>query len=382
MPHQHKVKSIVVNGQTRKFGRNRPVAKGPRLRLRNYLLQGLPTPPAIIDYRSSAAAALSNIYLNDTLGDCVIAGMAHVVGVLTGNAGPAPFIFTNDQITALYSAIGGYVPGDPSTDQGCDEVTALNYWQNNGAPGGSHKILGWVSVDYKNPDEYRTAMWLFENLYFGLDLPDAWTQISANGFVWSPGTPDPANGHCVIGCGYDSTGIIIDSWGLTGTITDSAILEVLAPKYGGELYTVVSMDSINAASQLAPNGFAASQLITDFNAMGGNVVLPTPTPVPVPTPTPTPTPSPSPVTKQEVDAVFAYAEVLLAKYPAVVSILKEINAVVDANLPAGGRMAVVPGWLITIIDGAFAVFEAQYPVYAPALVLANKLIDEALAKIG
>ncbi len=106
----------------------------------------MPAPPPTCDYTKPAEAALSKIYENDKLGDCVIAGMAHVVGVLTGGAGPKPFLYSDAEIIKLYSAIGGYVPGDPATDQGCDEQTALNYWENNGAlpphttsPTGAHK---------------------------------------------------------------------------------------------------------------------------------------------------------------------------------------------------------------------------------------------------
>src|SRR5579862_9219459 len=172
--------------RTFKLGRKRPVARCPRMSLRNYLTRGIPAPPATCDYSAKAASALSKVYKNDTLGDCVIAGIAHVVGVLTGNTGAKPFIYTDQQIITLYSAIGGYVPGDAATDQGCDEQTALNYWENNGAPAGPHKIAGWLSVNGADPVEVRTALWLFENLYFGMELPDHWISPmpSASGFTW------------------------------------------------------------------------------------------------------------------------------------------------------------------------------------------------------
>lgn len=264
-------------GRTVRFGRKRPVARCPRLKLKNYLMRGMPAPPASCDYTPSALSALSNIYDNDTLGDCVIAGMAHIVGVLTGNAGPSPFIYSNDQIIALYSAIGGYVPGDPATDQGCDEQTALNYWENNGAPAGSHKIAGWLAVDASDPTEYRTALWLFENLYFGIELPDQWVNPmpSASGFVWDlAGPADPKNGHCVAGVAYNAEGVTIDTWGMTGLITDGAIAHYAVQASGGELYTVVSQDGLTQATQTAPNGFDWSQLVADFDSMGGNVPSP------------------------------------------------------------------------------------------------------------
>ncbi len=270
------------SGLTFKLARKRPVARCPRLSLKNYLMHSLPAAPKQCDYTKAASAALSQVYDNNTLGDCVIAGMAHVVGVLTGNAGTPPFIYTSQQIIALYSAIGGYVPGDPSTDQGCDEQTALNYWMHNGAcppnttlPGGDkHNIAGWIAVDATDPVEFRTAMWLFENLYFGIELPDAWVNPipSASGFVWNvAGAPDPNNGHCVAGVGYTSKGVTFDTWGMTGLMTNAAIAKYATRTANGELYTVVSMDAIDKATQKAPYGFDWSQLVADFDSMGGNV---------------------------------------------------------------------------------------------------------------
>jgi hypothetical protein len=224
------------------------------------------------------------MYDKDTLGDCVIAGMAHVVGVMTGNAGEPPYVYNSDQIVGLYHAICGYVPGDPSTDNGCDMQTAMNYWFHNGAlppyttsPDGqsSHHIDGWLAVNGADSQEYRAALWLFENLYFGMELPDAWINPapSESGFVRdAAGDPDPDNRHCVAGVGYNSQGVVIDSWGMTGLLTDAAIAKYATQAGNGELYTVVSTDTINKATQKAPNGFNWSQLIADFDSMGGNVL--------------------------------------------------------------------------------------------------------------
>jgi hypothetical protein len=261
-----------------RFGRKRPVARCPRLSLKNSLMKGIPSPPAKCDYSTKASAALSQVYLNNSLGDCVIAGMAHVVGVLTGNAGSKPVIYTNQQIIALYGAIGGYKPGVPSTDQGCDEQTALNFWENDGAPiGSTHKIAGWMSIDGTNPEEFRTALWLFENLYFGLELPDTWVNPtpSRSGFVWdTAGQPDPNNGHCVVGVGYNAKGVTIATWGMTGLMTNAAIAKYATMAGGGELYAVISQDGINKAVQKAPTGFDWSQLVADFDSMSGRPPTP------------------------------------------------------------------------------------------------------------
>lgn len=270
-----------ANGKTFRMGRKRPVARCPRLSLKNYLKMSLPAPPESMGYAAKAASPLGLMYLNDSLGDCVIAGMAHVEGVLTANAG-WPVVLNDAQITALYSAIGGYVPGDPSTDQGCDEQTALNYWQQKGLARmdkqgflldlalAECKIAGWMSVNPSDPAEVRTALWLFENVIFGVELPDAWVNPmpSAPGFVWeSAGEADPDNGHCFVATGYGPSGLQICTWGMLGSITNAAVEKYAGQSEGGELYCVISQDGIAKASQKAPNGFDWSQLLADFDFM-------------------------------------------------------------------------------------------------------------------
>jgi hypothetical protein len=262
-------------GHERRFGRRRPIAHHPHLKLHKYLMRGLPSPPAEVDYTKPATSALSQMYLNDRLGCCVIAGMAHLQGLFTGNAGTAPLIFTDQQIVQLYEAIGGYRPGNPDTDQGCDEQTALAYWQNRGAPlRSNHRITGWLGVDATDLEEVRIALWVFENLLFGIELPDAWVNPApqSSGFVWDvAGDPNLDNGHCVVGVGYTSKGVMDCTWGLTGTITDAAVAKYAAPAASGELWTVISKDSLIKASRKTPAGLDWTQLVADFDALGGNL---------------------------------------------------------------------------------------------------------------
>jgi hypothetical protein len=64
--------------------------------------------------------------------------------------------------------VGGYVPGNPDTDNGADELTVLSNWKTKGLiADGSHKIAGWMKVDGSNPVECRQALWLFENCLAG-----------------------------------------------------------------------------------------------------------------------------------------------------------------------------------------------------------------------
>lgn len=263
-------------GRTVKLGRRKPVAVGPHLKLRNYLRASLPAVPASCDFSAQAAASLSSVYLNDSLGDCVIAGGYHVTGVETGNAdGGSPFVATDAQITADYSAIGGYVPGDPSTDNGCDLQTALNYWSQTGFANGT-KLLGYLAVDPTSQAEVQAACYLFENLYHAFSLPDPWVSPfpSANGFVWDVAAPDSNNGHCVMSYGYTAQGVSIDSWGLLGTVTWAALAALGVASAGGELWVMLTPDQIAKGAAKAPNGVDWSAILSDFDAMGGTTSIP------------------------------------------------------------------------------------------------------------
>jgi hypothetical protein len=265
-------------GRRVKFGRRRPVAPGPRLKLSNYLRAPLPPAPPSSDYSPKGQPALANVYLNDQLGDCVIAGAYHVVATETGNAGRL-FTANNDQLIKDYSAIGGYNPADPNSDQGCDEPTALNYWLQNGFANGT-RPLGWISVDATNADELKSALYLFENLYFGVELPDAWVNpMPTANFSWDvAGPPVPENGHCVIGVGYTGAGVTIDTWGLLGTVTWEALSTYFTPSANGAAYVLLTPDQLAKGQTRAPNGVDWASLVADFDAIGGQVSPPgTPT---------------------------------------------------------------------------------------------------------
>jgi hypothetical protein len=283
-------KSIEAHGRTYHTGRLRPTTR-PRFMFGNYVERlVLPVPTLPVDWTKAATTSLANVYLNDQLGDCVIAGYYHVKGVLSGNAGSL-FDATTAQVTADYSAIGGYVPGRPGTDQGCDEQTALGYWTSTGDQGGT-KLLGWLGVDATNTLLLQQAVWLFENLYFGVELPDKWVNPmpQTSGFVWDvAGRPDPGYGHCIAGLGATTQGIQVATWGMIGTVTYAALAEYMIQNAGGECYVLVSPDQIAKAKTKAPNGFDWPTLIADFNSLGGHLPIPAPTPVPVP-PVPGPTP--------------------------------------------------------------------------------------------
>ncbi len=120
----------------------------------------------------------------------------------------------------------------------------------------------------------RQAIFLFENLIIGMELPDQWIRPfpHMSGFQWDEaGPPDPENGHCIAGFATDNHGIRVSSWAMTGILTYAALSKYGSPKHNGEVYTVLSEELISKAQQRAPNGLNFSQLIADFKSLGGSI---------------------------------------------------------------------------------------------------------------
>jgi hypothetical protein len=272
-------------------------------------LKSLPTPPSSCDYTSKALPALHAMYENDALGDCVIAGGYHVLGTETGNAdGGPPFVATDAQIVSDYSSIAGYIPGNASTDNGTTLEAAIAYWMKYGFAGG-FTLAGAVKVNMADPKMVALAIWLFENVYVGGCLPDAWVQNMPTGdfsVVWDAATPDPNNGHCWMSSSYHPDGSIdAVTWGTLLEMTQKAQAEVLVPANGGEGYALITPAMLSKASQKAPNGCDWAGLVAAFDALGGGLPqppAPPPPPPPAPIPDPGPAPAPGAVTLQQAQA--------------------------------------------------------------------------------
>src|SRR5438105_13699169 len=73
--------------------------------------------------------------LNDSIGDCVPAAMAHHLENWTFHSRGGAMMLPEAAVLQAYEDIGGYVPGRPETDQGCNMLDALRYWMRTGIGG-------------------------------------------------------------------------------------------------------------------------------------------------------------------------------------------------------------------------------------------------------
>jgi hypothetical protein len=254
-----------LTGKQYRLGRKRPRVPHGRSSFHEMLeAKVLPdvAVPGSTNYSAAAMAALSNVYCNSSVGCCVISGGEHIRGVTSFNSGQG-VIFTDAQTIRQYSAIGGYNPNDPSSDEGCDENTALAYWETNGFADGV-LLDNAVTVDATNADEVRLACFLLENLYPCGELPDAWISPlpESSGFTWDvAGDPDPENGHCVAGVDLSQDGIVIDTWGMLGILTHAALAKYYVPENNGALFVLLSPDVISRLTQKSPAGYTIDALV-------------------------------------------------------------------------------------------------------------------------
>jgi hypothetical protein len=273
---------------------------------------------------------LKQDYCNDTEPDCAIASVYHILGVESANAGD-PFTATKAQINKDFVAVSG----DPTLQSGCDMQTCLQYYCSTGFANGS-KALGWLSISANNAPLLKQAIWLFENLDFGLSLPDAWVNptMIKDGFTWDvAGNPDPNNGHSFMGAAYDDTSIKVASWGLLGSITLNAVARYGALNAGGEIYVLLLPDQVAKGQTKAPNGIAWADLISDWNSLGGHAPPPVDPPAPAPSPAPPVAPTGQGVTlamaQAATDSAFAHQTLLWGS---------------SAGKIARSALAKIPGW--------------------------------------
>jgi hypothetical protein len=236
-------------------------------KLSKYLkISELPAAPPAVDW--TKAVPRWGMLLNDQLGDCVIAGMMHLTMGWRANAGNPPPQPVDSEVIAAYSAIGGYVPGDSSTDRGCNMLNALNYWRNTGISigGETHKILAFAEVNLKDDAEVKAALWLFGGLFTGFEMPqsaaNAATWTVASGFPHGKSQPGSWGGHCAPLAAENGAGCFQTiTWGELMPTAHNFVAD-----YCDEAYAVLSPEWFQRNGQ-APCGFDLAALQADLAAL-------------------------------------------------------------------------------------------------------------------
>ncbi len=78
-----------------------------------------------------------------------------------------PFIYTDNQIIKDYEAVGGYIPGDPFSDQGCD-IADRSCLPSEHRLCRRVKLLGSINLDPTSQLALQQSVWITGGVCFGM----------------------------------------------------------------------------------------------------------------------------------------------------------------------------------------------------------------------
>jgi hypothetical protein len=216
-----------TDGRTLYLGKG-PARVDPRtFKLEKFLLPATPPPSANWYGGVTSFGAM----LNENLGDCVVAAIGHAEQIATLNTPSGELTVSNNVIENVYEKACGYVPGNPSTDNGCVIVDTLNWVRQYGLghrhPSGDagetrhrHALYAYADPSVTDLDHIKQSIASFATLDLGLQLPIT-AQAQVGGLWTVVGNPftDPNSqagswgGHSTICCAYDADTLTVITWG-------------------------------------------------------------------------------------------------------------------------------------------------------------------------
>jgi hypothetical protein len=204
---------------------------------------------------------------NDQIGDCAIAGPAHLSMCLAANSGK-PFIPTVEQVIADYSRVSGYNPQTGANDNGCVLLDVMNYWRTNGIAG--HKITAYAAVHPLDHQLIDFAISYLGGCLIGVMLPAAAQRMNALwsvprhpiGYQWAPGS---WGGHAVPYVGQNETNGLYRpvSWG-----QEISASHDFHDRYCDECYVVLDLADWLGNNATTPSGLNLAALQADCRALG------------------------------------------------------------------------------------------------------------------
>lgn len=136
------------------------------------------------------------MYLNDQIGDCAEAGAGHAAQAITAWLG-TPVTPTDADVESLYSTVAGYVPGDPSTDNGTNLQDLLTWWRQN--TWGGLEVSAFAQVKRWDAAALRACLYYYGTVYVGVNFPNGGMAQFDNDQPWTVVPGDTIDGgHCVV----------------------------------------------------------------------------------------------------------------------------------------------------------------------------------------
>jgi hypothetical protein len=210
---------------------------------------------------SDAVSAAWGMMGNDQLGDCTCAGLGHIVMAVTANAGVMA-VPSGAEILRMYETVGGYRPGDSSTDNGATELDALKYLRTVGLAG--VRLDAFADIEAANLDHVKLSIQLFGSAYIGVQITRFDMAQFEAGAPWDVSSRDDGTvlgGHAVPIVDFDANGGNCVTWGRLQPFTwawfSARCDEVHAPLF---LKWISDMG-------ISPSGFNLAQLESDVRAV-------------------------------------------------------------------------------------------------------------------
>lgn len=216
-----------------------------KLQLRDYLDHAaLPAPPDNFGHETlvttwgmlgNGAAPDNPKYAPNGAGCCAFAGPYHAIQLWNAEAGREVSIDT-DVVLETYGAVTGYDPkkynpktDENPTDRGGNVIQVADYWAKTGFPdttGKTHKIGAYVALDRGDVDQLWQALYLFDGVGIGVEMPEQWQLATQLGQVWdSLEYPNIVGGHYILGVGRRNGLLNVVTWGQTQLVTPDAYSE-------------------------------------------------------------------------------------------------------------------------------------------------------------
>lgn len=247
----------------RKLGKQRATYDKRDLQFAAYRGVGtLPPAPRTFGHETTIAPKGWGMLGNDSVGDCVFAGAAHETMLWTAERG-TPAQFDEAHVISDYSAVTGYNPNDPSSDQGTDVRAALSYRRKTGildARGSRHKIGAFLALEPGNHVHLYEALYLFGAVGIGIEVPTSAMDQFDGGKVWSVVHGANIEGGHYIPLVARRTHLECVTWGQVQGMTDA-----FYAKYCDEAWAILSTEMLVGGKTL--EGFDLAQLHADLKAV-------------------------------------------------------------------------------------------------------------------
>lgn len=188
---------------------------------------------------------------NDSIGDCVPAGILHHIQQRLIYAGKVPFLDDkpilpfgeNDAITLYKRWNPLFNPNNPRTDVGVVMSQAMADWVAHGIAlaDGYDKPEAYVTVNYKDSSSLMLAIHQCGGVLIGFECLEQWLQTDYLMDLPEKGPGVVAGGHCMLLVGYEPTALGREfdaiTWGGRFRITQRALDKTM-----DEAYCILSKD--------------------------------------------------------------------------------------------------------------------------------------------